>query len=327
MTKCAVQICLILTILSNFPIQITRLMNRRHFLTTSLSALGASALPAIEPIKRTGPSKMELGVAAYGFRDYFEWSRDKKNKIKDGKAPMSIIDFIDWCADQGVPGAELTSYFFPPDTDTAFCEKVRAHADKRSVRITGSAIGNTYTNPPGEKRDEQLAYTKRWVDFCAILGAPHIRVFAGAAPKGMSLEDGVKNCIETYQMALDYAATKKIFLGIENHGGVVAEPEQLIAIIQAAKSEYAGINFDSGNFHTEDPYADLAKIAPYTVNVQLKVDIKRKGAAKEEPSDIPRVIQILRDVQYSGWFTLEYERKDPFVEMPQFVKTLKPLLG
>jgi len=328
MTKCAVQIVATLTILSHFPIQITHLMiSRRHFLTTSLSALGASALPAIEPIKRSGPSKMELGVAAYGFRDYFEWSRDKKNKIKDGKAPMSIIDFIDWCADQGVPGAELTSYFFPPDTDTAFCEKVRAHADKRSVRITGSAIGNTYTNPPGEKRDEQLAYTKKWVDFCAILGAPHIRVFAGAAPKGMSLEDGVKNCIETYQMALDYAATKKIYLGIENHGGVVAEPDQLIAIIQAAKSEYAGINFDSGNFHTEDPYTDLAKIAPYTVNVQLKVDIKRKGAAKEEPSDIPRVIQILRDAQYSGWFTLEYERKDPFVEMPQFVKQLKPLLG
>jgi sugar phosphate isomerase/epimerase len=153
-------------------------------------------------------------------------------------------------------------------------------------------------------------------------------VFAGAAPKGMSLEDGVKNCIETYQMALDYAATKKVFLGIENHGGVVAEPEQLIDIIKAAKSEYAGINFDSGNFHTEDPYADLAKIAPYTVNVQLKVDIKRKGADKEEPSDIPRVIKILRDVNYSGWFTLEYERKDdPFVEMPKYVQLLKPLLA
>jgi len=232
MTKCAVQIVATLTILSHFPIRITRLMiTRRHFLTTSLSALGASALPAIEPIKRSGPGQMELGVAAYGFRDYFEWSRTRRTRSRTARLRMSIIDFIDWCADQGVPGAELTSYFFPPDTDTAFCEKVRAHADKRGVRITGSAIGNTYTNPPGEKRDEQLAYTKKWVDFCAILGAPHIRVFAGPAPKGMSLEDGVKNCIETYQMALDYAATKKIFLGIENHGGVVAEPEQLIAII------------------------------------------------------------------------------------------------
>ncbi len=301
--------------------------NRRHFLTTSLGALGATALPAIEPIKRPGPSKMDLGVAAYGFRDYFEWNRDKKNNPKGDKAPLSILDFVNWCADNGVPGAELTAYFFPPDTDAAYCEKVRALADKRGVKITGSAIGNTYTYPAGAQRDEQLAYTRKWVDFCAILGAPHIRVFAGTAPKGVSLDDAVKNCIETYQMALDYAATKKIYLGIENHGGIVAEPEQLIAIIRAAKSEYAGINFDSGNFHTEDPYADLAKIAPYTVNVQLKVDIKRKGEKDNEPSDIPRVIKILRDVNYSGWFTLEYERSDdPFVEIPKFVKIIKPLL-
>ena len=301
---------------------------RRHFLTTGLGALGASTLSAIEPIKRTAPSKMELGVAAYGFRDYFEWSRDKKNKPKAGHAQITILDFVNWCADNGVPGAELTSYFFPPDTDTAYCEKVRALADKRGVRITGSAIGNTYTNPPGEKRDEQLAYTKKWVDFCAIMGAPHIRVFAGAAPKGMSLEDGVKNCIETYQMALDYAATKKIYLGIENHGGVVAEPEQLIQIIRAAKSEYAGINFDSGNFHTEDPYADLAKIAPYAVNVQLKMEIKRKDAKEAEASDIKRVIQILRDANYQGWFTLEYETKDdPFTNVPRILNELRPLLG
>jgi sugar phosphate isomerase/epimerase len=303
-------------------------MNRRFFLTTSLGALGTSALPAIEPIPRTGPSRMELGVAAYGFRDYFQWSREKEQKPKNGKPQWSVLDFVNWCADHGVPGAELTAYFFPPDCDAAYCAKVRELADKRGVKITGSAIGNTYTNPPGALRDEQLAYTKKWVDFCAILGAPHIRVFAGAAPKGMSLEEGIKNCIETYQMALDYAATKKIQLGIENHGGVVAEPGNLVRIIRAAASPYAGINFDSGNFHTADPYADLALIAPYTVNVQLKMDIKRKGAAASEASDIPRVLKILRDVRYSGWFTLEYERNgDPFTEIPEIVRTLKPLLA
>jgi sugar phosphate isomerase/epimerase len=300
---------------------------RRHFLTTSLGALGASSLSAIEPIARSGPSKMELGVAAYGFRDYFQWSRDKEQKPKNGKPQLSIFDFVNWCADNGVPGAELTAYFFPPDVDAAFCEKVRTLADKRGVKITGSAIGNTYTDPAGAKRDEQLAYTKKWVDLCAIMGAPHIRVFAGAAPKGVSLEEGIKNCIETYQMALDYAATKKIYLGIENHHGVVAEPENLVRIVRAANSPYAGVNFDSGNFNTEDPYADLAKIAPYSVNVQLKMEIKRKGATKPEPSDIPRVLKILRDVSYQGWFTLEYERaEDPFVEMPKIVQMLKPML-
>ena len=54
----------------------------------------------------------------------------------------------------------------------------------------------------------------------------------------------------------------------------------------------------------------------------------RQGAAESEASDIPRVLKILRDAKYSGWFTLEYERDgDPFVEIPEIVKTLKPLLA
>ena len=101
-------------------------------------------------------------------------------------------------------------------------------------------------------------------------------------------------------------------------------------MVQAVQSPWAGINFDSGNFHTEDPYADLAKIAPYAVNVQLKMEISRKGQekGKGEPSDIKRVLKILRDANYQGWFTLEYEMKaDPFVEVPKILDTLRPLLA
>jgi sugar phosphate isomerase/epimerase len=115
---------------------------------------------------------------------------------------------------------------------------------------------------------------------------------------------------------------------MENHGGIVAEPDNLIQMVKAAKSPWAGINFDSGNFHTADPYADLAKIAPYAVNVQLKMEIKRAGSSGAEPSDVKRVLQILRDANYQGWFTLEYEMKaDPFVEVPRILEMLKPLLA
>src|SRR6185436_9263195 len=104
----------------------------------------------------------------------------------------------------------------------------------------------------------------------------------------------------------------------ENHHGIVADPDNLVHIVRSVDSPWVGINFDSGNFNTEDPYADLAKIAPYSVNVQLKTEIKRKGAPASEPSDVKRVIQILRDAGYQGWFTLEYEAKDdPFVAVPR----------
>ncbi len=306
------------------------MVSRRHFLSTSLAALSATTLPGIEPINRPGESRMQLGVAAYSFRERFQWMRDKEQKPKGDMKPWSILDFIDWCADNNVPGAEVTSYFFPPDVDEKFLLEVKRHAYLRGVQLAGTAIGNNFALPKGEKLDEQIAYTKKWIDYAALMNAPHIRVFAGPQPKDLSEEQAVANCLEAYQECLNYAAKKGVFLGLENHGGIVAEPDNLINMVKAAKSPWAGINLDSGNFHTEDPYGDLAKIAPYAINVQLKMEMSPKGSKKGEgqPADVPRLLKILRDANYQGWFTLEYEvAADPLGEVPKILEMLRPLLG
>ena len=306
------------------------MISRRHFLSTSLAALSATTLPGIEPVSRAGKSRMHLGVAAYSFREHFQWMRDKEQKPKGDQKPWSILDFIDWCADNNVPGAEVTSYFFPPDVDEKFLLEVKRHAYLRGVQLAGTAIGNNFALPKGEKLDEQIAYTKKWIDYAALMNAPHIRVFAGPQPKDLSEEQAVANCLEAYQECLNYAAKKGVFLGLENHGGIVAEPDNLINMVKAAKSPWAGINWDSGNFHTEDPYGDLAKIAPYAINVQLKMEMSPKGSKKGEgqPADVPRLLKILRDANYQGWFTLEYEvAADPLGEVPKILEMLRPLLG
>ncbi len=302
-------------------------MNRRSFLSTSLTALGATALPAIEPINRTGAPRFQLGLAAYSFREFFPFMKEKEVKTKEGHDPLDMRTFLDRCAEYGCEGAELTSYFFPPTADDKYFLDLRRQAYLRGVSICGTAIGNTWALEPGEKLDKEIAYTKLWIDRAALMGAPHIRVFAGSAPKGLDIEKATKHCIETYSHCAEYAAKKGIILGMENHHGIVAEADNLIKIIRAVDNPWVGINFDSGNFATEDPYADLAKIAPYAVNVQLKMVMKPKGR-DPEPTDIPRVIKILRDANYQGWFTLEYEDKgDPFVEVPRILKELAPLLA
>jgi sugar phosphate isomerase/epimerase len=303
-------------------------MNRRSFLTTASAALGATSLPGIEPIARKGQPRMMLGLAAYSFGKHFRWMRDKEQKAIEGKAQWDMKDFIDYCADQGCPGAELTSYFFPPDADASYFLEIKRHAYLRGVNITGTAIGNTFALPKGPELDKEIAYTKKWIDNAAIMGAPHIRVFAGAPKKDFSFDEAMTNCIAAYQECLDYAATKGVFLGVENHHGLVAEADNLIKIIQSVKSPWAGINFDSGNFHTVDPYGDLEKIAPYSINVQLKMVVKTKGDKTGQPSDIPRVIAMLKKANYQGWFTLEYEMsEDPLVAVPKILADLKPLLA
>jgi sugar phosphate isomerase/epimerase len=305
-----------------------RSLSRRHFLqSASALVLGAPFVGAIEPFVRSGGSRLRLGLAAYSFRDYFKHSTHKQQPIQ-GERTLTVEKFLDHCAEWNVDGAELTSYYFPKDVTDAQLAEVRRHAHLRGVTITGTSVGNTFTHPPGADRDKELADVKKWIDRAVILGAPHIRVFAGNVPKGGNFEDAKKTCIEQLEECAAYAGKHGIFLGIENHHGIVAEPKDLIDIVKAVKSPWVGINLDTGNFNTPDPYADLVKIAPYAVNVQVKTEIKPRGAKEKQPADLNRLVKIVRDSGYRGWVTLEYEAlDDPWKSVPVVLEKLRPLLA
>ena len=303
--------------------------NRRKFLTrTILSGLAVSGgtfldpsqCLASEPFKRQGSPRLPLSIAAYSFRDYFNH--------KDASKRISLFDFIDYCADQGCQGAELTSYYFPKEVRNDFLLQVKRHAFLRGIEISGGAVGNNFALPKGEKRDQQLAMVKQWVDYSAVMGAPHIRVFAGSPGGTLDLAEAKKMCISGLEECCEYAGSKGIFLGLENHHGIVTEPDDLLEIVRAVKSPWFGINLDTGNFQTDDPYADLAKCAPYAVNVQVKVEVKRRGQSKAEPSDYAKINRLLRDANYQGYVALEYEAKeDPFAAIPGALKSLKAALN
>ena len=311
------------------------IINRRNFLKRSvqasltLSSLGfAAGIPAsaAEPVKRSGSPRLLLSLAAYSFRDYFADANHARDSKTDPSKRIDMFQFVSYCADHDCSGAEVTSYYFPESLTDEYLIKLRRHAFLRGIAISGTAIGNDFTHPPGEKLNEQIKLTKTWVDRASVLGAPHIRIFAGGG-KGMSTEEAKKMCIGAIEECADYAGTKGIFLGLENHGGIVAEADDILDIVRAVKSPWLGINLDTGNFHTDDPYADLAKCAPYAVNVQLKADIQKRGQ-KQEPSDLPRLAKILREANYQGYVALEYESaEDPWKAVPVLLKKMKDLFA
>ncbi len=295
-------------------------LSRRAWLTRTAALSTLAAVPwtrAEESLPRKTPSRMKLALAAYSFREFFK---------EDAAKSIDMFRFVDFCAEHQCDGAEVTSYYFPRNTDRDFLLKLKRHAFLRGVALSGTAIGNTFTFPPGPDREKNLALTKQWVDHCVVIGAPHIRVFAGNIQKGDTHEKAVANCIETLREACAYAGQHGVFLGIENHGGIVAESGPLLEIIKEVKSPWLAINLDSGNFHTDDPYADFAKCAPYSVNVQIKTEVR----AKEKPAEranYKRFIEILREAKYQGYVTLEYEDKaDPWQAVPRELAELHKLI-
>jgi len=302
---------------------------RRTFLkqtvAVALGLAGAGSAQAVEPFRRGGSSRMLLGLAAYSFRDYFVDSSHKRDRQVDASKRIDLFQFVDYCAEHGCQGAELTSYYFPAEFNSEFLLKLKRHAFLRGVTISGSAVGNTFTYAKGEKRDREIATVKRWVDHCQILGAPHVRVFAGNA-QGTSKEEAKRICLEALHECADYAATKGVFLGLENHGGIVAEADDLLELVKAVNSPWVGINLDSANFHTNDVYGDFAQCAPYAVNVQLKTEIQPRNR-KKESADLGRFIRILRDANYQGFVTLEYEAaEDPAIAVPDILAQMRDLL-
>jgi sugar phosphate isomerase/epimerase len=305
---------------------------RRGFFRTSLQAgaavtglgLAAGRLGAIEPFQRAGVARLKLSLAAYSFRQYFPDSKDAAVTAAGRK--IDLFQFIDFCAEHGCDGTELTSYYFPANLDDDFLLRIKRHAFLRGVAISGTAVGNTFTVPVGEKRDQEISATKRWIDRAAVMGAPHIRIFAGNAQGGVSPTQAKTLSIGAIEECCDYAGKRGIFLGLENHGGIVAEPADLLEIVRAVKSPWFGINLDTGNFHTGDPYADLAACAPYAVNVQVKTEITRRGQ-KKELADLARLVRILRDANYQGYVALEYEAaEDPWKAVPETLAQLGTLL-
>jgi len=121
---------------------------------------------------------------------------------------------------------------------------------------------------------------------------------------------------------------KGVILGLENHGGgVTVTAEQLLRVVRGVKDGNFGVNLDTGNFHGEDPYAELAAAAPFAVNVQVKTEIRRKGRSKEA-ADLEKVIGILREARYSGYVVLEYTAdEDPRTAVPRYVKELRALIS
>ncbi|WP_422930607.1 sugar phosphate isomerase/epimerase family protein [Singulisphaera sp. PoT] len=297
---------------------------RRAFLRTATIAAASSPwlLPrvgrAIEPIGRVRPSHLKLSLAAYSFRDQLQGKKPPK---------MNLFDFVELAADLGLDGVELTSYYFPADVTTDDLHRLKQHAFKLGLDISGTSVGNNFCLPDGPEREKNLALVRTWVDRAAELDAPVIRIFAGNIAKGDDEAKAVDRAIDGIKASLPYAAEKGVTLALENHGGITATPAQLLKLVKAVDAPNFGVNLDTGNFHGADPYADLAELAPYAVNVQVKTEISRQGKPKEL-ADLSKVVSILRDARYSGYVVLEYEAaEDPIKAIPGHIKTLRSLIS
>jgi sugar phosphate isomerase/epimerase len=278
-------------------------MNRRELLKAAPALAAAMQLRG-----QTAPAgRLRAGLVAYSFR------------TKLGNHSLTYEALIEYLANLGLDGMDTTAYWFP-DTSDQYLASLRRAAYKNAVHLYSLAARINLCQATPEARDAQVQEAKKWVDVAERIGAAHVRVFGGAVPRGATQEQAIPWAVETLKRAAEYSASRGVFLGVEDDGGLSATAEPTVAIVKGADSPWAGINLDIGNF-PKDGYNQMALCIPYAVNVHFKAKMSDENGAKQE-TDVDRVLGMLVKGGYKGYVSLEYEDNDPDVGVPRVAAKL-----
>ena len=302
--------------------------NRREIMTvTGATALGFLASSGTSfgkhPEAKTGLNstannafKFKLSLAAYSYRQL----------LTGNKPELTLTDFIDDCAKFGLEGTELTSYYFPESPTPEFLYQLKSHSFRSGLDISGTAIRNDFGFADGTKREENISHVKKWIEYAEMMGTSVIRVFAGHQKKGISEQETHRLMVAGFEECCDYAGKHGVHLALENHGGPTATADGLLKFVNDVKSDWFGVNLDTGNFHSKDIYGDLEKVAKHALNVQVKVVVSGPDK-KKRPADFTRIAKILRSANYRGYVVLEFEETgDPRIECPKYLNKLREVL-
>ena len=93
----------------------------------------------------------------------------------------------------------------------------------------------------------------------AKLGAPVIRVFAGAEPEGHSRDEGeYKGMVENLKECVEVGIEHGVLVGIQNHGDFFKTAEQGDPeVVKMVDSDWFGVLVDTGNFQQGDAYEEI----------------------------------------------------------------------
>jgi sugar phosphate isomerase/epimerase len=275
------------------------------------------------PFHRPGASRLRISLNAYSFNKLLN------DQIKGRGKGMSLMELLDYCAEHNFDAIDPTGYFFPgypkPPTEK-YLNDFKRKAFLLGLDISGTGVRNNFASPDKAKREADVRHVKEWVEVAARLGAPVLRVFSGIQPAGHEWDEVAKWMVDDLKECVEHGKKHGIMIGIQNHGDMLMTAEQTLKIVKMVDSEWFGVVLDTGSFVKGDAYKEIATVAPYAVNWQVKTHLGGKGAT--EKADLKRIVRIARDSGYRGYLPIETlpvagEEYDPRQRVAQCIKELR----
>ena len=286
---------------------------RRSFIKNTFAGTASVAVqPFLAREMVTPKTRMKLSISSYSY-----WH------FKEKKFPIEAV--IVEAAKLGVEGIDILHRQMESE-DKGYINKLKRHAFVNGIAFTCLSIHQSFVSPDKEFLRKEIEHTKKCIALAAEMGIPCLRLNSGRwgtiksfdelmknrgiepILPGYTEDDGFKWCIDSIHQCLPTAEQHGVLLALENHWGLCSTPEGQLRIHKAVNSPWLGVLMDTGNF-LEDPYKKLELIAPYTSFVQAKT-YYGGGEWYTLDLDYKRIMAILKNVNYQGYISLEFEGKE-----------------
>lgn len=312
-------------------------MQRRDFLKRSvvpasvLAATGFSECSAAEPAARVTKHPLPIAVSTYS---YWRFKADQR---------IPIEDCIDLAAEAGFDAVEILHIQMRQE-DNAYLQMLKRRAFVNGLSLCGFSTHQGFVSPDADVRQRNIDHTIKCIELAYRLGIPTIRVNTGRwgtiksfdelmANKGIEPrldghtdDEGFGWVIDSLEKCLETAEQCGVVMGLENHWGLGRTAAGVLRIVDAIDSPWLQVTLDTGNF-LEDMYEQQAAMAPKTVYVQAKTYFGG-GIWYALDIDYDRVAKTLRDANYRGFVSLEFEgQEDVRTAIPKSLELLRKAFG
>ncbi|MBS4204413.1 sugar phosphate isomerase/epimerase family protein [Lederbergia citrea] len=183
-------------------------------------------------------------------------------------------------------------------------EDVKMALEKYGVKVLNMPID--YGNISGldeEKRKSDLAVIKSWIDIAAYLGSTGARVNTGQQPEGVF---DLSITADSYRELAEYAETKGVALVLENHGGMSADPKNILKLFEMVNHPNFRVCPDFGNFDPEIRYEAIDMIFNNPILVHAKTyEFNEDGSHVQ--FDFGKCMEIAKKHNYDGYYSVEFE--------------------
>jgi sugar phosphate isomerase/epimerase len=179
----------------------------------------------------------------------------------------------------------------------------------------------SFIEPEPNYRQVRIDHTRRALELCAELGAPHITTEPGGPlAAGESRQEAIDLFVEVLKPLAQHAHTLGVQLLIEPEPGLLLETtDQYLEVAERLNAPSIGLNFDVGHAFcvSEDLPRAIAKLAPHIRHYHLEDIAASRVHHHLVPGtgaiDFPVVLAAIRATGYDGWLTVELY---PFLDDP-----------